>query len=921
RLDKGMSAEEIQKDLEISEGTYQKKLRKFEIETEQLKANKNSDNITKEDILSRLEKGMGSLEICKDLHISHSTFLSKCAEFEIKTKTMTSKELLASIAKGMLEEAIERLKSRKLVCEEFGITTKQYNWLCTRHEIKTEAALAKERAASITKEQLIDLLIVQKKRRAVAAKELGVTVSTIDNKIIKFKIPIKSDIETKQEIIDNITREQLEEVENSNLGLKEKAAKLQIGTTTYTTLLYKKGLKEFTPEELALKSKIEILLGENDSVKDVAKELNMSYSNLHLWIDRFSISTKVRDTRSHNRSIDKEKFAQMVQLGFSKSEIKEEFQISEDYYYKLIYKLDLATIATRQIENIDNISKDEFLDLINKNCSRSEICLKLNISKNGYRRLLRKFKITTSQMAINEHAGSISKEELSSLIAQGYKKTTICDILDISDGTYTKLVKIHKIPNYKIQEREHISQITKEKLESLLTLMSPNAASQELRISSSSVYRLMLKFKIHPSQQNLPPSQQQLPQSENYDEYTEEQLKNKLLETFTSNPNLENESTFEDIVEFTLGLNHTDENKKLTIDLIKMLEKDCSNTDSIKDNLKSDVVNELFYLMQQDADAKQRQQEYLEYIQSRINNEIIQNPNAELSKILGKYIPHSIEDVNFVKAEAALNIIDENDDISVAEKKLAYWDLKNNPNEILSAAEKYATNDGGNINETKAGEYILSVQKFDEAINDTLDDKHRAYAQIIEKRFIDNGQNNYPEAFELLQIYDNCPASLKPILLNEAQEHDKCNMKIFAETIKALEEKINFCNIDGVSEFEFYHPRSGETRKSAILPSAKQECWQYCVEHYNKNAFDRFYNFMDKFYEAASKWAKQEFGSAGIKDITGKETVFNEVKIKGGQEFGDWRLFATTKADAVDGVDKEFVFDSFGNHEWLIRQN
>ena len=919
RVDSGMSAAQIQKDLKISAGTYQKLLHKFEIKTSQLSANETCRNITKEDITTRLNKNMGSIEICKDLSISHSTFIAKCREFGIQTKHLEAKEKLASISKEQLTDAIERLKSRKAVCAELGITEKQYVSLCNKYGIKTEAALIKERAAAITEEQLKDLLIEQKKTRSIAAKELGVSVTTIDRLIAKFRLPIKSELENKQEIIAKISVEQLKEPENSDLTIKEKAKALNIGVNTYLNLLYKMGLKQLTQEELALKSRIETLLAQNKTMKDIANELNISYFSLHNFIDKFSITTPKKEIHSNISSIDKEKFTKMVKLGFSKSDIKEEFNISENTYYNMIYKLNLSTTLNSSKNDINDVSKEKFLELINKNCSRSEICMRLNISKYMYRRLLSKYGIITPQTAINEHVNSITKEELSLLVEQGYKKETICEMLDISSGSYTKLMKKFKIPNRKIQERKNIAQISQKELEALLDKMRPYAASKVLNISTASVYRIMLKFKIHPSQT-------QIPQGKDYENFSEEELKNKLLETMPKNLDPEKEHVFEDIIYFALGQKFTDENKTLIVNLIKLLEKINNNSISIKDSLNNNTVNEFYLLMQQDAETKQKQEDYLKYLQQRIQEEISQSSNKELSNILNKYIPHSAEDESLSKAEYILNTIDKCDDIPIAVKILTYWEAKNNQDEILPYAEKFASVNEGSIDETKAGKYILSVQRFMEITNDESDENYREYVNIIKSKLIDKGNNNYPKAVELLEIYNNISDTFKPLLLNEAKQHNKCNSKTFSNTIKQLEEKIKFCDIDNVSIIEFYHPRSGKMIKCAILPKAKYECWQYCVEHYNQNAFKRFYDFMDKFYESASKWAKQEFGSSGIKSITNKKSVFNEIKIKGGQEFSDWRLYSTSANSSLydsclKDIDKEFIFDTFNNHEWLTNQD
>ena len=52
----------------------------------------------------------------------------------------------------------------------------------------------------------------------------------------------------------------------------------------------------------------------------------------------------------------------------------------------------------------------------------------------------------------------------------------------------------------------------------------------------------------------------------------------------------------------------------------------------------------------------------------------------------------------------------------------------------------------------------------------------------------------------------------------------------------------------------------------------------------------------------------------------------NEIKIKGGQEFSDWRLYSTSANSSLydsclKDIDKEFIFDTFNNHEWLINQD
>jgi len=811
-------------------------------------------SITKEDIQSCLDKGMNHFEISKELGISNATYYNLLKKYGITTRPS------AAVSAEDIQSRLDKNMTVAEICDELGFSKNRYCYFLKKYGIATRRQASRKNVSKITTED-IQSRLDKGMTAAAISKELGISPKTYQNLCRKYGITTRQS--AARENVSKITAED-----------------------------------------------IQACLDKNMTVKEISKELGISNVTCLLLFCKYGLTTRQSAARENVSKITAEDIQSRLDKNMKADEIQKELGISRVTYDNLCFRFNIPANRHASQGKVSSITAEDIQSRLDKHIKVAEICEELGISSTTFNNLCHKFGIKTNQMARNNHAGSITKEELSSLIEQGYNVNTIYKMLDISPATYARLVKKFKISTKRSVTVEQVSKITKSDLENLLKEMSPPAAGHVLNISSASVYRLMLKFGIHPSQKNLP---------DDYKDYSDEQLRGKLLDQSVNNAKILSNEVLADVVDFALGESYTEETRAKVINLIKLFNKVNTNSISTENALQSTAVQDLFIWMQQNADFKQMQKEKLADVQRTLQDIIYNVPqnNRKLTEIISKYIPNSVDDDNFSKAEYILNTLGEADTPETAEKKLAYWDLKNFPNNLLKQAEQYAQNKDGIVDEVKAGEYILCFEEFNNATNNISDKNHKIYAEIVKNRLIDKGKNNYTDAYKVLNIYNETPDVFKDLLLSTAQKYNK-NDYIFINELTELDGKIKFCNIDEPTEFEFLHTPSGKVKKGAILPKAKYECLQYCMEHYNQNAFDRFYKFMDKFYQFATIWAPRKFGSSGIKDIDNKQSVYSEIKIKGGSDFDDWRLFATGGETLDKYQDKRYIFDAFGNHDWLL---
>ena len=384
---------EISKILGISEGTYTKLLNKFNIETTQKAAIKRSKKISKEEIVSRLDAGVPIMKICEELNISWSTFKKLITEYGIQTKQMKSQKHNITITREQLVSLLEQGLSRTEICERLGINLKTYNSKLNEFGIKSKLAIDKERVASITKEQLENLM------------QSGKTVNEI-------------------------------------------CTELNISGATYSRLLHKfniKGRRNFKiSDETAQKFKQLVEL--NKSKEEICEQLNISQNMYFLMCNALGIKTVANQMEEKAALIKKEDIANLIAQNMSVEEIVQKLGISKAVYRRLLMKFDIKTAAKAAREKVANVDEAKLKELVAQGKTQAEIVSILNISKGTYMNLLRRFNVVTSYKESMKKISVITKEDIMSKLLENKSYLDIAKEYEIAPGTVYRLILKYGLP-------------------------------------------------------------------------------------------------------------------------------------------------------------------------------------------------------------------------------------------------------------------------------------------------------------------------------------------------------------------------------------------------------------------------------------------------------------------------------------------
>ena len=309
----------------------------------------------------------------------------------------------------------------------------------------------------------------------------------------------------------------------------------------------------------------------------------------------------------------------------------------------------------------------------------------------------------------------------------------------------------------------------------------------------------------------------------------------------------------------------------------------------------------------------------------RLRNAVYSTNNTELIQLFSQYVgtnPEYVDYENFSQYEKLLDECIENDGIENPDSAIALFKLYNTYLNYLfnenveqmgfdeykkAAVERYAKTDG-TIDYTAMSCDLTAEYDYAKIFEQSETDEETAILNILNKKFIANGKNDYKSALNIINMYKKLPDLFKTKFYSLAAATDKANDKIFTEQLRELYEKITSWRLD---EDEIITMDADKIPQKIVITSgAKYQLLEDCNEN-----IERFDTILNKFFSAASKRVGDRQGQ-GVKVLGDNVQYAAELKIQGSQAVGSKRLYA--RHPEPDDIKKygnvKYVFDTLDKH-------
>ena len=313
----------------------------------------------------------------------------------------------------------------------------------------------------------------------------------------------------------NITREQILSLRAQGKKEMEIPKLLGISLATYYTKLkqleipnvikeYKQKLAQIPREEF------ERMLQEKVPIEDFCKKFNLTVNAYYNYIDRYGLRSYI--VGANRRAVTKEQLQELVDKKLSIDEICEQLNIGKNAYFGLLQKFNILTEYKSNKLNVQNITREQLVELINNGKTNPEIAEQLGISQPTLQRLIGEFHIKTKYLQSKKIISSISKEQLQELVNSGKSTAEICKELNIPIRTYSRLISQYGIMTKTRQAKKHLSSIKKEELQQLVDEgLTKEEICRKLKLAGESTFYILLKrlnirynYRHHIGEINIP---------------------------------------------------------------------------------------------------------------------------------------------------------------------------------------------------------------------------------------------------------------------------------------------------------------------------------------------------------------------------------------------------------------------------------
>lgn len=374
------------------------------------------------------------------MYIMQITFNKNFKSFNTSQPYFQSK--VHNVSKAQLEALVNEGTSVDSMCKTLKISTSVYYDLLKKFNIVTPRKRAVVHHASITKDQILDLISSGKKYNEII-EILGVNQSCYNELLSKFGIV--TNLRISKNNIANITKDMLQSLVDSGKKVKIICAELQIPERTYSRLLDKFGIQ--TSRKLAKQHVNSItremfmnLFKKGLSKPEICNELKITESMFYKLLKRLEIPYEYTN-HAKEVVLPKNRLEELVNSGKTTSQIAEELGVSVTTFHE---KAKLAKVKTEYRDSIDKIAEipiKEFQNCLNSGMYIDDICKKFNISKAMYSAIIRKYNLTTFARTSHKIVSEVKKEQLLALKNSGKTRKEICKELSISESSYTRIMK------------------------------------------------------------------------------------------------------------------------------------------------------------------------------------------------------------------------------------------------------------------------------------------------------------------------------------------------------------------------------------------------------------------------------------------------------------------------------------------------
>lgn len=176
-VDRGLSINEICKELDINKHNFYKLLKRLNINY--IYTHHNGKIAIKKEILNEMaQSGKSIKEISTELDINATTYNEKAKIAKIKTKFRNSIDRISQITKEELQEALDNGMSISDICKKYKITKTMFKTLRERYDLSTPQKRVMERIAKTSKEDILKLRAAGK-TMAEISQELQISKSSL----------------------------------------------------------------------------------------------------------------------------------------------------------------------------------------------------------------------------------------------------------------------------------------------------------------------------------------------------------------------------------------------------------------------------------------------------------------------------------------------------------------------------------------------------------------------------------------------------------------------------------------------------------------------------------------------------------------------------------------------------------------------
>ena len=828
--------------------------------------------LSKEILETLAEQGLSVAKIAKLLNCGGSTVFRKISEFGIQTERKQHNDRLASpeFEKQVLELYKKGLKSYE-IAEEVKCSNVNVLEILKRNELQTEYQKKLVKLASPEFADSVVEVYGQTLNVLETARILECDDDTVRRILNERNVELKYDRFSKPEFISKVL-----DLHAKGFGINKIAEIMECSETVIRRIFDEnelKSAKQMQDGRLASPEVVEEIIklcDEGLNLKEIAARVNASEAAV-----KHILEYNGKKTLSQIRLMELNspeyigKIKALYAEGHSIIGIARIMGCS-DFYVKTVL------VAENSYEKKYETKPPEFMTpefiakvglLHKRGLNMTEISKELNCSKEIVRKIFLSEGWETEKQKQNKRVAQKEfQDEVIRLHLLGYNMLEIAGKVQCNSCTVGKILKAN---GFMTDRQKNMAKIEKELREKILTKIVEgccyNDICADLNISLIRLHRILLKYNIKIEQPKV-----QLAEK-NYEEFTQEEIKDKLIALHFENSVISDNDEISDLIEFLYEKPELSNEERLkAVDFIKLLDEVVKNKIFPEEAFKSEQVKYIYDWMISEDELQLAEAAKLEKLKSSYDSmlsELIKEQNKNIYEICLKYAPAND---NISDSEFILKTFAENDLLS-AERKIIYWDLKHSPNNLLKFSENYSKEKDGSINEEKAGQFIMN-------------------SNVLNK-FLQTGETSgYPECFMEIIKHSNLPENLLVRYLikieNWKNDAEKTSMNDFLsvfklqdgdienEFIKTYIEKF-YLNMDTEISLQF---ENGQKHTAVFSKEAKNSIYK---RHKYPNCLDYFC----KFEEAMNKPAGKK-GETGIKNCKS----YYEVKIKGYPD----RLFSSS---------------------------